>query len=151
MQDLPEKIKSRIKPPKEISKEEALEFAKGIVSLSVILNYLGLDEVVYNLRESQDFFAASLDGRLTRYHNIEKEIIETQLEAIRKFPEDNPRRMYIENELLKDLEYVGSNMEESPETTARREKMLNSHNEFYLVLMYNKEKLESMGITVNVL
>ena len=59
-----------------------------------------MDEIVYNLEESQDFFAASLDGRLNKYHNIEKEIILSQLTAIRQFPEDNPRRVYIEGNFI---------------------------------------------------
>jgi hypothetical protein len=124
--DLPEKIKETMKPIEPITQEQAKFFAKG------------LDEVVYNLRESQDFFAASLDGRLNKYHSIEKEIIESQLVAIRKYPEDNPRRMFIEAELEKDLEYVITNMQENPETKAKREKMLKSHHEYYHVLMYNK-------------
>lgn len=39
----------------------------------------GLEEVTYNLQESQDFFDASLDGRLNKYHEIEKNLIEAQL------------------------------------------------------------------------
>lgn len=124
--ELPDKIKETMKPIEPITQEQAKLFAKG------------LDEVVYNLRESQDFFAASLDGRLNKYHNIEKEIIEEQLKAIRTFPEDNPRRLFVEAELEKDLEYVNSNMQENPEVIGRREKMLKSHHEFYHVLMYNK-------------
>jgi len=135
--ELPEKVRQTLgkKPIEEISHDQAKDFARG------------LDEIVYNLQESQDFFAASLDGRLNKYHNIEKEIIEAQLEALKKFPEDNPRRVYVEGELLNDLEYVESNMKENPETTIRREKMLKSHQEFFAVLQYNKDKLESMGIT----
>lgn len=42
----------------------------------------GLEEVTYNLQESQDFFDASLDGRLTKYHDIEKNLIEAQLAVL---------------------------------------------------------------------
>lgn len=35
---------------------------------------VGLDEITYNLHESQDFFQASLDGRLKKYHNVEKSV-----------------------------------------------------------------------------
>lgn len=135
--DLPDKVRDTLgkKPLEQISQDKAKEFARG------------LDEIVYNLEESQDFFAASLDGRLNKYHNIEKQIILSQLDAIRKFPDDNPRRVYIEGELINDLEYVESNMQESPEVVKRREKMLKSHQEFVQVLHYNREKLEAMGIT----
>jgi len=135
--DLPESIKNSLKPIKDLTPEEAKDFGKG------------LDEIVYNLKESQDFFQASIDGRLTKYHNIEKEIIEAQLDAIRKFPEDNARRQYIEGELTRDLEYVVSNMEISPESSKRRHKMLKNHNEFFQVLMYNKEKLQALGVTID--
>ncbi len=107
---------------------------------------LGLDEIVFNLSESQDFFLASVDGRLTKYHNIEKEIIEAQLEVIRKFPEDSPRRMHVETELMKDLDYVNGLMVESDEVMKRRQKMLAMHQDFFKVLKYNKEKLEAMGV-----
>jgi hypothetical protein len=40
-----------------------------------------LDEITYNLQESQDFFDASLDGRLKNYHQLEKCMIEAQLQA----------------------------------------------------------------------
>jgi hypothetical protein len=55
----------------------------------------GLDEITFNLQESQDFFEASLDGRLKRFHQIEKCMLEAQLQAIRKFPADNDRRKYV--------------------------------------------------------
>lgn len=41
----------------------------------------GLAEVTYNLQESQDFFEASLDGRLHLYHEIERDMIKAQLEV----------------------------------------------------------------------
>jgi len=131
--DLPEKLKQSFKPLEELTQEQARSYAKG------------LDEIVYNLKESQDFFQASVDGRLKKYHNIEKDIIEAQLAAIRKFPEASPRRMYIEGELLRDLEYVENNMLETPEVMKRRQKMLKNHNEYFKVLMYNKEKLLALG------
>jgi hypothetical protein len=40
-----------------------------------------LDEITYNLQESQDFFDASLDGRLKNYHQLEKCMIEAQLQV----------------------------------------------------------------------
>jgi len=132
--DLPEKVKESIKPMEELTPEQAKEYAKG------------LDEVVYNLQESQDFFLASVDGRLNKYHNIEQEIIEAQLEVIRKFPEDSARRLHVETELTKDLEYVKSLLVETPEANQRRHKMLKNHQDFFRVLKFNKEKLQAFGI-----
>lgn len=60
-------------------------------------------------------------------------MIEEQLEAVRKYPEDNPRRIYVENELVNDLEYVNNNMNENPESIRRKQKMLQSHAEFFQV------------------
>jgi hypothetical protein len=45
------------------------------------IDSIGLEEVTYNLQESQDFFDASLDGRLHKYHEIEKNLIEAQLQV----------------------------------------------------------------------
>lgn len=42
----------------------------------------GLEEITYNLQESQDFFDASLDGRLRTFHEIEAAMIEAQLNVI---------------------------------------------------------------------
>ena len=113
----------------ELTDEECLEYGKG------------LDEITYNLQESQDFFRASIDGRLQQYHGYEKEIIEAQLAAIRKFPEDSPRRQHIENELVQDLEYVEHNMKDDPATMRRREKMLQAHSDYFKVLKFYKERL----------
>eukprot|EP01110_Echinostelium_bisporum_P005752 TRINITY_DN23_c0_g1_i1.p1 TRINITY_DN23_c0_g1~~TRINITY_DN23_c0_g1_i1.p1 ORF type:complete len:237 (-),score=86.57 TRINITY_DN23_c0_g1_i1:8-718(-) len=69
----------------------------------------GLDEIHLNLHESQDFFQASLDGRLRKYHTIEKEIVEAQQKAIAEFPSMIPRKAHWEEELQKDLDYVTDN------------------------------------------
>jgi len=132
----PEKLKQKLKeaPAFPTSEEQAKLYLKG------------LDEVTYNLQESQDFFRASVDGRLSRYHRIEAEIIESQLQVLSQFPENNTRRTYIENELKQDLEYVQKNAEETPESKRRREKMLKNHSEFLKVLLYHKQKLREMGI-----
>lgn len=131
--DLPQKMKDKMKPVPELTEEEAKKYFKG------------LDEITYNLSESQDFFQASVDGRLNRYHDVERRIIETQIAALQQFPEDSPRRMYVEGELQKDLEYVKNNMKESPEALRRREKMLKNHAEFCKVLKYYKDKLKVLG------
>jgi len=127
--ELPETITKNIRAPPPLTPDEIADFGKG------------LDEITYNLQESQDFFQASVDGRLKKYHNIEKQLIEAQLEVIRKYPEDNARRQYIEGELLKDLEYVETNMIENPESVRRKNKMLQSHSEFFQVLKFQREKL----------
>lgn len=124
----------KVKPVPKLSEEESKTYSKG------------LSEITYNLNESQDFFQASLDGRLNKYHNIEKQIIEAQIEALQKYPEDNARRIFVEAELRKDLEYVLSNSQENPQSTKRREKMLLAHNEFFKVLTFHKDKLKALGI-----
>eukprot|EP01117_Protostelium_nocturnum_P017035 TRINITY_DN685_c0_g1_i2.p1 TRINITY_DN685_c0_g1~~TRINITY_DN685_c0_g1_i2.p1 ORF type:complete len:327 (-),score=76.01 TRINITY_DN685_c0_g1_i2:241-1221(-) len=132
--ELPESMKKKVKEVPELPKEIASIYFKG------------LDEITYNLQESQDFFQASVDGRLNKYHGIEKDLIEAQLEVLQKYPEDSPRRMYIENELQKDLEYVKGNMVEDPSGLRRRQKMLKNHAEFCKVLKYYKEKLRHLGL-----
>lgn len=136
-----------MKPAPQLTNEQYKVYSKG------------LDEITYNLQESQDFFQASVDGRLKKYHQIEKDIIQVflknriiyiyyyqvQLDILKKYPEDSPRRIYIENELLQDLEYVNQNMIETPEVMKRREKMLKNHQDFFKVLQYYKEKLKSLG------
>jgi len=132
--ELPERILKHIKTPPALQPEEIEQFTTG------------LDEITYNLAESQDFFQASIDGRLNKYHNVEKKLIEDQLVSIRKFPEDNARRQYIEGELLKDLEYVQNNMIETPESVNRKQKMLQNHQEFFAVLRFTREKLHLLPV-----
>jgi len=78
---------------------------------------------------------------LKKYHNIEKEIIESQIAVLKEFSSDNPRRQYIDGELTKDLEYVQSNMVDTPESMKRKEKMLQNHAEYLAVLQYHRDKL----------
>jgi len=127
--DLPDKFLQNVKPVPELTPEEIEDFKKG------------LDEITYNLHESQDFFQASVDGRLNKYHNIEKQLIEAQLEVMKKYPEENPRRQFIQDELQRDLEYVQGNMQETPESIRRKQKMLQSHQEYLQVLKFHREKL----------
>jgi hypothetical protein len=128
----------KIRPPKglvapetppELSDEQCIEFGEG------------LDEITYNLQESQDFFRASVDGRLAQYHGVERQIIEAQLDAIRRFPDESPRRQHIEAELEADLAYVVDNMKDDDATMRRRRKMLQSHSDYFKVLKFYKERL----------
>jgi hypothetical protein len=105
----------------------------------------GLNEVTYNLEESSDFFHASIDGRLRKYHQIEKDIVEAQLKAIEEFPPMNPRKAHIEEELTKDLEFVKDNMKETPEAMAKRTRMLSMHKDFLSVLKWYREKVSQWG------
>lgn len=101
----------------------------------------GLDEITYNLQESQDFFKASVDGRLKQYHEVEKAIIEKQLEVLAQYDENNARRLYWEGELTADLQFVSENLSNDTERSDRRHKMLSNHAAFLAVLKYHKEKL----------
>lgn len=123
------KLKDAQKPP-TLDKDTAVTYSSG------------LDEIYHNLKESQDFFEASVDGRLKKYHTAEKELIEAQLAVVRKYPESSERRKHVEAELLQDLEFVQGNMVETPDAARRREKMLESHADFFKVLKFHKEKLK---------
>jgi len=112
-------------------------------SLEIFKKYKeGLDEVTYNLQESQDFFSASIDGRLRKYHQIEKDIIVAQLEAIERFPPINPRKAHVEEELRKDLEFLEGNMKEDPTAMGKRERMLTMHRDFCKVLEWFQKKAQ---------
>jgi hypothetical protein len=101
----------------------------------------GLDEISYNLQESQDFFKASVDGRLQQYHEVERAVIACQMEVLGVYPVENARRMHWEGELNEDLEYVNGLLSDDVEKTSRRQKMLTNHAAFLAVLKYHKEKL----------
>jgi hypothetical protein len=127
------KLKDAQKPP-VLDRETALVYSSG------------LDEIYHNLEESQDFFEASVDGRLNKYHTQEKELIEAQLAVVRKYPETSDRRKHVEAELTQDLEFVKGNMVETPDAARRREKMLEAHADFFKVLKFHKEKLKVLYI-----
>lgn len=105
----------------------------------------GLEEVHTNLSESQDFFQASLDGRLKKYHTMEKEIIEAQIKALEEFPPMNPRKAHWEEELKKDLEFVIENMTENPSANQKRERMLTMHRDFVNTLSWFKGRLNTFA------
>jgi len=123
------KLKDAKKPP-TLDKQTALTYSTG------------LDEIYHNLKESQDFFEASVDGRLKKYHTTEREMIEAQLKVVRTYPESSERRKHIEAELMQDLEFVQGNMADTPDAARRREKMLEAHADFFKVLKFHKEKLK---------
>eukprot|EP00026_Physarum_polycephalum_P012089 Phypoly_transcript_12361.p1 GENE.Phypoly_transcript_12361~~Phypoly_transcript_12361.p1 ORF type:complete len:334 (+),score=90.56 Phypoly_transcript_12361:90-1004(+) len=105
----------------------------------------GLEEVHTNLSESQDFFQASLDGRLKKYHTMEKEIIEGQLKALEEFPPMNARKAHWDEELQKDLEFVKENMTENPASNQKKERMLSMHRDFVNTLSWFKGRLDTFA------
>jgi hypothetical protein len=59
---------------------------------------------------------------------------------LRKYPEDNPRRKHVEEDLKKDLEYVEENMKENPVVIKHREKMRLMHQDFFKLLKWSKKQ-----------
>jgi len=110
----------------------------------------GLEEVHTNLSESQDFFQASLDGRLRKYHTMEKELIEAQLKALEEFPPMNPRKAHWDEELQKDLDFVIESMAENPSSTQKRERMLSMHRDFVNTLSWFKNKLDIFALELGI-
>lgn len=125
-------LKGKVQP-KEVRKltpEEVKLYSKG------------LDEISYNLKESQDFFQAGVDGRMKLFHNIETEIIEAQIEALKKNAPESARSVLLMNEFVQDLEISKSHDDDSAEVLKRREKMLRNHRAYLKVLLYHTEKLK---------
>eukprot|EP01126_Amoeba_proteus_P020261 TRINITY_DN2066_c0_g2_i2.p1 TRINITY_DN2066_c0_g2~~TRINITY_DN2066_c0_g2_i2.p1 ORF type:complete len:385 (-),score=75.60 TRINITY_DN2066_c0_g2_i2:55-1143(-) len=128
-----QKLKTEFEvPPMQLTSEQFLIYKQGLA------------EVTYNLQESQDFFEASLDGRLRLYHELERDMIKTQLEILQEYPEDNPRRVHFETELSADLEFVMDNMEENPKVRNHRERMQQMHKDFFALLKWQRKKIQSI-------
>ncbi|KYQ90533.1 hypothetical protein DLAC_09158 [Tieghemostelium lacteum] len=123
----------KVEPQEKLSKERYAAFKEG------------LDEITYNLQESQDFFCASLDGRLRQYHQMEKDIVQSQLNVLKKYSEEVPRQQHVSYELQQDLEYVEKNMTEDPSAIAKRKRMLEMHTDFFKVLRWYREKMKALG------
>lgn len=130
--DVIPELKGKIKPKPvpQLTPEQMRQYSRG------------LDEISYNLKESQDFFQAGIDGRLAVYHDIEREIISLQLETLKRVAPDSVRTAMLTPELQQDLEYVEANDDKSPEALARREKMLRNHRAYLKVLQYHTDKLK---------
>eukprot|EP01127_Copromyxa_protea_P005294 TRINITY_DN15243_c0_g1_i1.p1 TRINITY_DN15243_c0_g1~~TRINITY_DN15243_c0_g1_i1.p1 ORF type:complete len:381 (-),score=143.80 TRINITY_DN15243_c0_g1_i1:30-1073(-) len=101
----------------------------------------GLAEVTYNLQESQDFFEASLDGRLHLYHEIERDMIKAQLEVLKAYPEGGDRVNHFVPELEADLAFVLGNMEDNPKVRKHRERMQQMHKDFFALLKWQRKKM----------
>jgi hypothetical protein len=118
------------RPVQELTPEQVRQYSRG------------LDEISHNLKESQDFFQAGLDGRLRVYHRIERDIVAGQMEALRAAAPESERTAMLLAELQQDLEYVLGNDDDSREAVARREKMLRNHRAYLKVLQYHTDKLK---------
>ncbi|XP_049849461.1 uncharacterized protein LOC126318701 [Schistocerca gregaria] len=101
----------------------------------------GLEEITYNLQESQDFFDASLDGRLTKYHQVNRDMIRAQLAVLERYDGESAYRRALEESLLKDLEYIESHMEMGPRVVRVREKMREMHQDFFALLKWQRERM----------
>lgn len=82
-----------------------------------------------------------MESSLGRFHEIEKEMVSALLAVVRKYPEDSPRRLAIEPELVKDLEYVEGNMTINPKVLTRRTNMRAMHQDFFALLKWQREKM----------
>jgi len=77
-------------------------------------------------------------------------MIEGMIQVLKKYPESNSRRQFIEGELQKDLEYVTENMKENPKRHQHKERMKSMHRDFFRVLRWQRRKLKVMlGIDDN--
>jgi len=116
--------------PKELTVEEKAIYARG------------LDEIMTNLTESHEFFEASMDGRLLEFQYMEMEIIQSQLEVLKRYPENNKRRQYVEETLMDDMRYCQQRIAsgESEVDQKRREKILKMHEDFLKLLRFFKYK-----------
>lgn len=63
------------------------------------------------------------------------------LAIVRKYPEGSPRRVAVEPELVKDLEYVEGNMTINPKVLTRRTNMRAMHQDFFSLLKWQREKM----------
>lgn len=124
------KGRENLKKPAELTREEKNIYSRG------------LDEIMNNLNESHDFFQASVDGRLLEFQYMELEIIQAQLEVLKKFPEDSTRREYFQDIFEKDLKYIQQRIESGEDKVEekRREKMLKMHTEFLKLLRFFRFK-----------
>lgn len=68
-------------------------------------------------------------------------MIEALLAVVRKYPETSERRMAVEPELVKDLEYVEGNMTLNPNVIKRRTNMRAMHQDFFALLKWQREKM----------
>lgn len=129
--DLPDYIKNKVKPIPALTEDEHKEYAKGIA------------EIMHNLNESRDFFQAAVDGRLDTYYELERELCETQLQVLSKYPAENPRREMVEAQLKEDLAHALAQIESGKEqkTIQRRKMMLDMHLDFLKVLHWFKSKM----------
>lgn len=118
------------RPVRELTPDEVRQYSKG------------LDEISYNLKESQDFFQAAVDGRLKIFHDIEKLIVQTQMDTLRAVAPDSQRTAILLEEFQQDYDYVASNDDTSEESLKRKEKMLRNHRAYLKVLRYHTDKLK---------
>ena len=125
----------------KLKKNEKFENVPQLTNEEKIIFSKGLDEIMNNLTESQDFFDASVDGRLLEFQYIEAEIIKNQMEILKKFPE-NSRREYFEDKFKKDLKYCESRISSGndPVDEKKREKVLRMHKEFLKLLRFFRYK-----------
>lgn len=106
------------RPVRQLSPDEVKQYSKG------------LDEISYNLQESQDFFQASVDGRLKLFHDIEKLIVRKQMETLMAAAPESERTQVLLSELAADYEHVAEQDDESEEALKRKEKMLRNHRAY---------------------
>eukprot|EP00004_Rigifila_ramosa_P002370 TRINITY_DN12471_c0_g1_i1.p1 TRINITY_DN12471_c0_g1~~TRINITY_DN12471_c0_g1_i1.p1 ORF type:complete len:392 (-),score=114.22 TRINITY_DN12471_c0_g1_i1:19-1077(-) len=116
----------------DISEEDKVTFKKA------------LHEIHFNLDESLDFFHASLDGRLAKYHEIEKAMLEAQIAVLDSFERISMRKLAILAELQQDQEYLASQMNVTPDTIGRRQRMTEMHTDFFDLLNWQRARLNAM-------
>jgi len=68
-------------------------------------------------------------------------MVRALLEVVRKYPADSARRLAVEPELVKDLEYVEGNMTLNPKVLTRRQNMRLMHQDFFALLKWQREKM----------
>jgi tRNA nucleotidyltransferase/poly(A) polymerase len=90
----------------------------------------------------KNFQSSSKTKDSSEFQYIEAEIIKTQLEVLKKFPEDSKRREYFEEKFTKDLKYCESRINSGNDSVEekKREKVLKMHQEFLKLLRFFRFK-----------
>jgi len=75
---------------------------------------------------------------------LKKALIEAQLNCVKAFTSDSPRKQHVLAELNKDHEHLKGQMAVTDDTIVRRKKMTEMHTEFFELLNWQRAQLNTM-------
>ena len=131
--NLPESVVKSLQPETPVNKEQIAD------------HLLALELIGKSVTESKDYFEGALNGGLEKYYNVEKLLLEAQLQVLQKYDATSERKLISESAMRQELEHAKQQLAQiaDEKVKTRRQRVVVMFNIFLAALNWFTQKLQA--------